>query len=98
MSTKPRRTFTAKFKAQVGLDALKGIEPIQVLASRHKLHPVQISQWKKEVLTRLPEVFSTKPAREAQEQTMREELLYQKIGRLEMELEWLKKKSTQLHG
>jgi transposase-like protein len=98
MSKKLRRTFSAEFKAQVGLDALKGIEPIQALASKHQLHPVQISQWKKEVLTRLPELFSTKSARDAEEQTRREDLLFQKIGRLEMELEWLKKKSAQLHG
>jgi hypothetical protein len=62
------------------------------------VHPVQVSQWKKEVLERLPEVFSSKPPPGAAESAQREAQLYQKIGQLEMELEWLKKKSAQLHG
>jgi transposase len=56
--SKKRRSFSAEFKAQVGLEALKGIEPIHVIAQRHEVHPVQVSQWKKEVTERLPEVFA----------------------------------------
>ena len=59
--SKNRRSFSAEFKAKVGLEALKGIEPIHVIAQRYEIHPVQVSQWKKEVATRLPEVF-TKPS------------------------------------
>jgi hypothetical protein len=50
------------------------------------------------VLERLPEVFATKAPPSVAEAAMREAQLYQKIGQLEMELEWLKKKSAQLHG
>ena len=60
--SKKRRTFSPEFKAQVGLEALKGVEPVHVTAARHKVHPVQVSQWKKEVSERLPEVFGQKPA------------------------------------
>ena len=59
--SKKRRQHSAQFKAQVGLDALKGIEPVHALAAKHGVHPGQISQWKKEVCERLPEVFAGKP-------------------------------------
>jgi transposase len=89
-----RRTFSAEFKAQVGLEALRGLEPVHVIAQRHEVHPVQVSQWKKEVTERLPEVFA-KPsaqARDEQAQAQREKELYARIGQLQMELDWLKKK------
>ena len=87
--SKKRRTFSPEFKAQVGLEALKGVEPVHVTAARHKVHPVQVSQWKKEVSERLPEVFGQKA-------DLREKELFEEIGRLKMELEWLKKKVGQL--
>jgi transposase-like protein len=98
MSKKNRRKLSAEFKAQVGLEALKGVDPVHMIAAKHEVHPVQVSQWKKEVLERLPEVFATKAPPGAADEAAREAQLYQKIGQLEMELEWLKKKSAQLHG
>ena len=92
--SKKRRSFSAEFKAQVGLEALKGIEPIHVLAQRHEVHPVQVSQWKKEVAERLPEVFAKRSAQVKDEiaAAQREKELYARIGQLQMELDWLKKK------
>lgn len=92
--SKKRRSFSAEFKAQVGLEAMKGIEPIHVIAQRHEVHPVQVSQWKKEVAERLPEVFAKPSAQVRDEiaQVQREKELYARIGQLQMELEWLKKK------
>ena len=90
--SKKRRTFSPEFKAQVGLEALKGIEPVQTIAARHKVHPVQVSQWKKEACERLPEVFGQKPAVDPAQAIARERELFEEIGRLKMELEWLKKK------
>ena len=90
--SKKRRTFSPEFKAQVGLEALKGVEPVHVIAARHKVHPVQVSQWKKEVSERLPEVCGQKADRDAAEAILREKELFEEIGRLKMELEWLKKK------
>ena len=90
--SKKRRTFSAEFKAQVGLEALKGIEPVHAIAAKHQVHPVQVSQWKKEVAERLPEVFGKKPELDAATAIERERQLFEEIGRLKMELEWLKKK------
>ena len=64
---------------------------MHTIAAKHEVHPVQVSQWKKEVLERLPEVFATKAPPSVAEAAEREAQLYQKIGQPEMELEWLKK-------
>jgi transposase len=94
--SKKRRQHSAQFKAQVGLDALKGVEPVHAIAARHGVHPVQVSQWKKEAAARLPEVFAGKPDADAEATKEREKELYEEIGRLKMELEWLKKKVGQI--
>lgn len=94
--SKKRRQHSAQFKAQVGLDALKGIEPIHAIAAKHGVHPVQVTQWKKEVAVRLPEVFARKGRVDAAEAKEREKELFEEIGRLKMELEWLKKKAGEL--
>lgn len=94
--SKKRRQHSAQFKAQVGLEALKGIEPVHAIAVKHAIHPVQVSQWKKEIAERLPEVFAGKRDHDAAGAKAREDELYRKIGRLEMELEWLKKKAGEL--
>ena len=90
--SKKRCSFSPEFKAQVGLEALKGIEPVHAIAAKHQVHPVQVSQWKKEVAERLPEVFGKKPELDAATAIERERQLFEEIGRLKMELEWLKKK------
>ena len=94
--SKKRRQHSPEFKAKVGLEALKGIEPIHAIAARYQIHPVQVSQWKKEVAARLPEVFSRKAEPELAAAKAREDELYRKIGQLEMELDWLKKKAGEL--
>jgi len=48
MSKKSRRRFSAEFKAEVGLEALRGVESINAIAAKFEVHPVQVSQWKKE--------------------------------------------------
>lgn len=90
--SKKRRQHSAQFKAQVGLEALKGIEPVHAIAAKNGVHPVQVSQWKKEAAVRLPEVFAGKPDADAAAAQAREKELYEEIGRLKMELEWLKEK------
>ena len=69
---------------------------MHAIAAKHAIHPVQVSQWKKEVAERLPEVFSRKADPSVAEAKAREDELYRKIGRLEMELDWLKKKASEL--
>ena len=94
--SKKRRQHNPEFKAKVGLEALKGIEPVHAIAAKHQIHPVQVSQWKKEVAERLPEIFARKPDAEVADAKAREDELYRKIGQLEMQLDWLKKKAGEL--
>ena len=94
--SKKRRQHSPDLKARVGLEALKGIEPIHAIAAKYQVHPVQVSQWKKEASERLPEVFARKADQDAEAAKAREKELFQEIGRLKMELEWLKKKSGEL--
>jgi putative transposase len=90
--SKKRRQHSPELKAKVALEALKGIEPVHAIAARHKVHPVQVSQWKKELAERVPEVFGRKPEFDAAACLDREKELFEEIGRLKMDLEWLKKK------
>jgi transposase-like protein len=72
------------------LEAAKGTQTLSELASEYQLHPSQISEWKRALLDVGPD-FSTRRAREKRAQATREAELYEQIGRLKMELEWLKK-------
>jgi transposase len=94
--SKKRRQHSPDLKAKVGLEALKGIEPIHAIAAKYEVHPVQVSQWKKEASERLPEVFARKANPDVEASKSREKELFEEIGRLKMELEWLKKKAGEL--
>ena len=88
-----RRNHTAQFKAKVALAAAKGDKTISDLASEFDVHPNQIAQWKKQLLQSLPELFSRSRQKDKQKRDELTELLYQQIGQLKVELDWLKKKS-----
>ena len=92
MATK-RKQYTAAFKAQVALAALKGDKTINELASQFGVHPTLIQDWKKHLLTAAEQVFANgvKADTTAQAEAQKAEL-FEQIGRLKMELEWLKKK------
>jgi transposase-like protein len=90
--TKQRRRHGAGFKARVALEAAKGQKTIAELAAQFRLHPTQVTQWKQLLLGHVADVFAEGRARGAKEEEALRAELYQKIGRLEMELEWLKKK------
>ena len=94
--SKKRRQHSPDLKARVGLEALKGIEPIHTIAAKYQVHPVQVSKWKKEAAAGLPEIFARKPDADAIAAKEREKELFEEIGRLKMELEWLKKKAGEL--
>ena len=87
-----RRERTGQFKAKIVLEALKGHKTINEIASRYGVHPVQVTQWKKQVLEELPEVFADRRGRVVREAEEEKARLYEQIGRLKVELEWLKKK------
>ena len=69
---------------------------MHAIASRHEVYPVQVSQWKKEAVERLPEVFARKVDHDAESAKERERELFEEIGRLKMELAWLKKRAGEL--
>ena len=88
-----RRNHSAAFKAKVALAALKGDKTLAELASEYEVHPNQITQWKKQLLDSLPELFSRRQKHEQQDQEALTSELYQQIGQLKVELDWVKKKS-----
>jgi putative transposase len=90
--TKKRRRHTAQFKFKVALEAAKEDKTINEIASQHAVHPNLVSQWKKQLLEEGASVFNSTMARQQRDQAAHEAELYEQIGRLKMELEWLKKK------
>jgi transposase-like protein len=88
-----RRNHSAAFKAKVALAAAKGDKTIAELASQYEVHPSQINKWKKQLLESLPEIFSCRQQKDRQDQEALTAQLYQQIGQLKVELDWLKKKS-----
>ncbi len=92
--TKRRKIHHPEFKAKVALEAIRGMKTSSELASRFQVHPTQISAWKKQALDCLPEGFRRgNLAKQVSEQELTGPL-YEEIGRLKMELDWLKKKSA----
>ncbi len=89
--SRKRRQHSQQFKFKGALEASKGMKTLNELASEYSVHPTQISSWKKQLLDGGAEVFSRGSDRGQQEQESREAELYEQIGRLKMELEWLKK-------
>ena len=90
---KKRKLHSAGFKAKVALAAVKEMETVGQLASRHGIHPSQIHQWKRHLLDGAEGLFGEvgRP-RKSSDQEVAEVALFEQIGRLKMELEWLKKK------
>ena len=91
-----RKSHSAAFKAQLALAALKGDQTVNELASQHQVHPTLINAWKKQLLQGAQEVFSNGSTAAAQDHEALQTQLYEQIGRLKMELDWLKKKSAGL--
>jgi transposase-like protein len=87
-----RRRHSAEFKVKVVLAALREDKTQSQLASQFGIHPLQITAWKKQAVQTMPESFGARRQRTAAEQAELEGRLYEKIGRLETELDWLKKK------
>ena len=87
-----RRNHGAVFKAKVALDAVRGEKSMAELAAEHGVHPTQIAKWRKQVLEELPGVFSSRRGRQEQDEEALKARLYQQIGQLQVELDWLKKR------
>lgn len=91
-----RRQHSAELKAKVALAAIRGVSTVQEIASKFEVHPTLVAKWKKEALAGLPGVFSNGIAREDNNGQRLREQLYEQIGRLKVENDWLKKKADLL--
>jgi transposase-like protein len=89
-----RRRFSGAFKAKVALAAVRGDKTTAELAAKFGVHGNQVSEWKRQLLEGAPELFADRRSRDANGAA--EEELYEQIGRLKMEVEWLKKKAAEL--
>jgi transposase-like protein len=86
-----RRRFTGEFKARVALEALRGDKTVQEIATKHKVHPNQVSTWKRQASDGLSQVFSNGPDRELQDREAEVHDLHAKIGQLTVERDFLAK-------
>lgn len=93
---KTRRKFGASFKSKVAIDALKERSTLAELAKKYELHPNQISIWKQEFIEKSAMIFETKNSPKDNSTEQDSEKLYSKIGRLEMENDFLKKNLKRL--
>src|SRR6266571_4507126 len=88
-----RKRYSAEFKARVALDAVKGLKTVNELASTYGVHPTQITHWKHQLQKEVPDIFSARRAKREHDHEAFQAQLYQQIGQLKVELDWLKKKA-----
>ena len=87
-----RRRFDAAFKAKVALEAIRGLKTISEIAKQFRVHPNQVTLWKKQLLSGAEQVFDTPGGKTTKSDEPEAAELYEQIGRLKVELEWVKKK------
>ncbi len=90
-----RKRYDSRFKAEVAIEAIKNQRTIAQIASEYGVHPNQVSQWKKQVLDQLPDLFTNQRSKSTTDSDQLVDELYRQIGQLKVELDWLQKK-TQL--
>jgi putative transposase len=88
-----RKSYSSEFKAKVAVEAIKGERTMAELSSRYEVHGTLIGQWRKTLLERVIEIFSDGRARKELGDEAEKARLYEEIGRLKVELDWVKKKS-----
>jgi putative transposase len=93
-----RKRHSAAFKARVALEAARQTRTIAELAKAFQVHPVQISQWKKQLLDGAESLFRDGRRREQEDSQALQAELFERIGRLNMEVEWLKKSNGPQEG
>ena len=90
--TTARKKHSPKFKSKVALEAIRGEKTLSQLGSQFKVHPIQIAKWRMSALEHMPEIFVDGRARQTNSGQAETDALYEQIGRLKVELDWLKKK------
>ena len=94
--TATRKRHSPAFKARVALEAIRSEKTMSQMGSQFKVHPIQIGKWKKTVVEQSPELFVDGRTRKGQPEELGKDALYEEIGRLKVELDWLKKKAGML--
>ena len=89
-----RKQHSAEFKARMVIKVMSGEMTTAEIAKRFQVHPLMLTKWKKQVFDSMPSLFSRKPDHEREHWEKREAELFQQIGQLQYELEWLKKKTA----
>ena len=88
---KTRKVPTPEFKAKVGLEAVRGLKTLNEIGQELGVHPVQVEQWKKAILEQAKTLFEGKRGPKPMAAHQEPDLLYSEIGKLKVELDWLKK-------
>ena len=92
MASSPKK-YSSDFKAKVALEAIKGLKTLNEISSEYGVHTTQITQWKKQALDELPQIFARPGSERAKNEEALIATLYQQIGQLKVELDFVKKKS-----
>jgi len=93
MKSRQRRSFSAEMKSRIALEAIKGQKTIQEIASHYGVHPSQVTSWRKQATEAMPTVFADRRSKPDNSEEVEKAQLYEQIGRLQVELDWLKKRS-----
>jgi putative transposase len=87
-----RKRYSAEFKAKVAVEAIREQKTTNEIAARYRVHPSQVTSWKKQAMEEMPQLFNDgRGPSQKQEEELKAEL-YQQIGQMKVELDWLKKK------
>jgi len=92
MAEVKRKTFPAAFKAKVGLEAIRGVKTVNEIGQAYGVHPAQVGQWKREIQDQAETLFAKRRGPKKVDGPGDVDQLYGEIGRLKVELDWLKKK------
>jgi len=93
-----KKSFTSAFKSKVAIEALKGHKTVNELASEFEVHPTQVNNWKRQLIEMSKSAFNDKQQRKTQKQQEEErDRLYTQIGKLKVEIDWIKKKTGHLY-
>ena len=91
-----RKKHSNELKARIALDAIRGQKTMSELASEYGVHANQIGRWKKQLLEAAPDIFTWGKNKEAEKNEVERDHLYKKVGQLQIEVDWLKKKTNYL--
>ena len=92
---KKRKVHGPEFKAKVALEAIKGLNPIHQIAREYEINPNLVSKWKKQLMSQSPQIFQHGESKAVDEdQKLKEQKLYEEIGRMKVDLDFMKKKAS----